>query len=277
MKQLFDQVSNQTNRRILHAYNKSFSLATKLLSKDIRNHICNLYGVLRCADEIVDSFTEYDQEYLLDGLYYDVEEAIKHKISLNPILNAFQDTFYKCNLSTHLIHDFMKGMYIALKKDCNTAEAYNTNRFIAANSVGLMSLHIFVYGDKTKFKALKEGAIALSNALQKINILQDLNSGELDKENLFIADLKLKKFDVYAKDKIICDIEEQLKRAYRDIKRLPKSSRLGVYVIYKYSKKLLSAIKDTPISEVSSKIHVTKYKKSIVVASAYVQHKLNIL
>jgi len=177
MKSIFDSVSKASSKIVTKSYSTSFSLATKMLSESIRQDIYNIYGFVRLADEIVDSFHEYDKDTLFKDFENDLSYALKHKISLNPILNAFQDTYHQYNIEQHLVDAFMNSMRLDLHKtDYLTEEEFKNYIYGSADVVGLMCLTIFVKGNKKKYEELKDTAMALGSAFQKVNFLRDLKA-----------------------------------------------------------------------------------------------------
>jgi len=172
MKTIFDNVSYDCSKIVTKSYSTSFSLATKMLAPSIRADIYNIYGFVRFADEIVDTFHDYNKAQLFDTFEKDMERAIEDKISLNPILNAFQHTYHKYDIPHHLVESFMKSMRMDLtKKNYETFDEYREYIYGSADVVGLMCLCVFVDGDKEKYERLKESAMALGSAFQKVNFL----------------------------------------------------------------------------------------------------------
>ena len=177
MKSLFDNVSKECSKLVTNAYSTSFSMATKMLSDVIRQDIYNIYGFVRFADEIVDTFHDYDKEKLFKNFEADLESALEDKISLNPILNSFQETYHKYGIDKHLVDAFMSSMRLDLhKKDYLTEEEYRAYIYGSADVVGLMCLKVFVKGDNEKYNNLKDSAMRLGSAFQKVNFLRDLKA-----------------------------------------------------------------------------------------------------
>lgn len=279
MKSIFDDVSFQTSKLVTKEYSTSFSLATKMLGKSIQQDIYNIYGFVRLADEIVDSFLSYEQENLFIDFEKQLYEAIENKISLNPVLNAFQTTYHKYNISLDYVQAFMKSMKSDLQKSIyHTKEEYEDYIYGSADVVGLMCLQVFVKGDQQKFDALKYSAMRLGSAFQKVNFLRDLKE---DYENLgrtYFPNTNLDQLDELSKQKLICEIELDFKKGYQGILKLPKEAKFGVFVAYRYYKQLLNKIAKTPAIEIkNTRIRVADYKKIELLTRSYVKYQLNLL
>ena len=196
MKVLFDRVSNECSKLITVSYSTSFSLATKMLDITIRKDIYNIYGFVRFADEIVDSFHSHDKEELLNRFESDLYHALEHKISLNPILNSFQETFYLHELDLEHVKAFLKSMRWDLhKKNYLKQEDYKEYIYGSADVVGLMCLKVFVQGNQEKYETLKDSAMALGSAFQKVNFLRDLKADQEGLERSYFPEIDLKDFD----------------------------------------------------------------------------------
>jgi len=275
MKNLFDHVSEQCSQLVTKAYSTSFSTATALLAPSVRSHIFNIYGFVRFADEIVDSFHDYDKEQLFKNFERDLAEALEHKISLNPILNSFQNTYHTFNIDYDLVAAFMKSMRMDLTKSTyRSVEEYKEYIYGSADVVGLMCLTVFVDGDKEKYTSLKESAMALGSAFQKVNFLRDLKA---DFENLgrtYFPNANLEALDEASKQAIIDEIETDFNLGFEGIQKLPATVRLGVYTAYRYYKRLLDRLKNTPPLEIkNSRIRVPNYEKLGLVAQSYFEIK----
>ena len=275
MKALFDIVSQQSSQIVTQSYSTSFSMATKMLSNSIRQDIYNIYGFVRFADEIVDTFHDYDKSFLFDRFEHDLELALEQKISLNPILNAFQITYHKYNLKKEHVDAFMKSMRMDLhKSNYLTRAEYQEYIYGSADVVGLMCLMVFVKGDESKFQELKESAMALGSAFQKVNFLRDLKA---DFENLgrtYFPNANLEALDEDSKQAIIDEIEADFNLGFEGIRNLPATVRLGVYTAYRYYKRLLDRLKSTPPLEIkNSRIRVPNYEKIGLIAQSYIDIK----
>ncbi|MFC6878033.1 phytoene/squalene synthase family protein [Flavobacterium myungsuense] len=279
MKSLFDKISFECSRNVTQSYSTSFSSAVKMLAPSIRQDIYNIYGFVRFADEIVDTFHEYNKEELFSIFETNLELALKHKISLNPILNSFQHTVAKYNIPNELIDAFMKSMKLDLTKtEYKSQEEYNEYIFGSADVVGLMCLKVFVNGDAAKYEELKESAMRLGSAFQKVNFLRDLKADFEDLNRTYFPNTDLNKLDEVSKLKIVEEIEADFKAGYEGIVNLPLEAKFGVYTAYCYYKKLLSKLKKTPSSEIkNTRIRVSDYQKYGLFAKCYFSYKLNII
>ena len=279
MKKLFDSVSEDCSRSVTQSYSTSFSMATKMLDASIRNHIYNIYGFVRFADEIVDSFHEYPKEELLNRFEDDLYFSLKNKISLNPILNSFQKTVNVFSIDKTLIAAFLKSMRWDLeKKVYKTEKDYKDYIYGSADVVGLMCLKVFVKGDNAKYKELKPSAMALGSAFQKFNFLRDLKNDYQELDRTYFPNVNFNNFDEVSKQSIIDDIEKDFKFALKGIFKLPNEARFGVYTAYKYYNKLLMKLKRTPSDSIQNKrIRVPNYQKITVFARSYLKYRLNLL
>ena len=278
MKKLFDTVSQDCSRLVTHAYSTSFSLATKMLDASIRSHIYNIYGFVRFADEIVDSFHNHNKKYLLDNFEADLFISIKDEISLNPILNSFQLTVNTFEIDHDLIKAFMKSMRLDLEKSTYKTQAeYEEYIYGSADVVGLMCLKVFVKGDEKKFNNLKKPAMALGSAFQKVNFLRDLKDDFQELERNYFPNVDFNNFNESSKLLIINEIETDFETSLTGILKLPKEARFGVYTAYKYYYKLLDILKKTPsINIQNTRIRVANYQKMIVFVRCYLRYKLNL-
>ena len=279
MKSIFDNVSKECSKAVTNAYSTSFSLATKMLSDTIRQDIYNIYGFVRFADEIVDSFHDYDKEKLFANFENDLEMSLVDKISLNPILNSFQETYHKYGIDKHLVDAFMNSMRLDLhKKDYLTEQEYKNYIYGSADVVGLMCLKVFVKGDNEKYENLKASAMSLGSAFQKVNFLRDLKADFEDLSRTYFPNTDLNELDEASKLAIITDIEEDFAKGLEGIKRLPLEARFGVFMAYRYYNKLLDKLKKTPALKIkSTRIRVPNYKKVELLTRSYVKYQLNLL
>ena len=279
MKELFDIVSSECSKKVTQTYSTSFSLATRLLGPSIRQDIYNIYGFVRFADEIVDSFHDYDKELLFDRFETEMEQALSEKISLNPILNSFQNTVHKYNIDRSLIHTFMNSMRQDLTKSIyNTVEEFNDYIYGSADVVGLMCLQVFVKGDEEKYLELKDGAMNLGSAFQKVNFLRDLKEDHENLNRAYFPSINLDSLDEISKDEIICEIEENFKKGYQGILLLPHDARLGVFVAYRYYRRLLHKLEQTPAEKIkNTRIRVPNMEKIGLLTRCYVKYQLNLV
>ena len=279
MKYIFDSVSYQCSKVVTKNYSTSFSLATKMLSKSIRQDIYNIYGFVRFADEIVDSFHDYKKEDLFNKFVYDLELALDDRISLNPILNSFQVTFHKYKIDKAHVDAFMRSMRMDLyKSKYLTDEKFKSYIYGSADVVGLMCLKVFVKGDQAKFETLVDGAMALGSAFQKVNFLRDIKSDHELLNRSYFPNTNLKALDEQAKQDIIDDIESDFIKGLQGIKQLPMEARFGVFMAYRYYRQLLKKLKRTPALEINNaRIRVPNYKKVELLTRSYVKYQLNLL
>ena len=279
MKSIFDKVSADCSKNVTNSYSTSFSLATKMLSKSIRQDIYNIYGFVRFADEIVDTFHDYDKKELLNRFIDELNFSLKNKISTNPILNSFQHTVNKYEIDYRLIDSFLISMKMDLKKiKYNSEKEYKQYIYGSADVVGLMCLKVFVSGDEETFKKLKPSAMALGSAFQKVNFLRDLNADFHDLNRTYFPNLDFKDFDDQSKMLIMEDIENDFRKALKGIYELPNNSKFGVYAAYKYYRRLLVKLKRTSYMKIKNeRVRVPNYQKVDVLARSYVRYRLNIL
>jgi phytoene/squalene synthetase len=279
MKQLFDDVSFKCSKLVTKDYSTSFSLAVYMLSPSIRDAIYSIYGFVRFADEIVDSFHGYDKENLINDFETDYYKAYNSGISLNPILNSFQQTVKKYNISDDLIQAFLKSMKKDLiKLDYNSKAEYEEYIYGSADVVGLMCLKVFVKGNNQKYEQLKDEAMRLGSAFQKVNFLRDLKDDNLILNRNYFPGVDLNSFDENAKKMIINEINEDFKIAYQGIVKLPIEAKFGVYTAYVYYKKLLKKLENTPCKEIgNTRIRVSNYTKATLLAQSFVTYKLRLV
>ena len=279
MKKLFDQVSENCSKVVTESYSTSFTLATKMLDSSIRQDIYNIYGFVRFADEIVDSFHDFDKQHLLNLFELDLKKSIKDKISLNPILNSFQKTFNKYEIDYELVNSFLKSMKWDLnKKQYLNKEEFDEYVYGSADVVGLMCLKVFVKGNQKQYNDLKPYAMSLGSAFQKVNFLRDLKADHDGLNRSYFPNLNIEEFDEESKKIILNEIDKDFSHALKGIFLLPSSARFGVYTAYKYYLKLLNKLKNTnPLKIKTTRIRVPNYQKINVLARSYIRYRLNIL
>ncbi|QBN18516.1 phytoene/squalene synthase family protein [Flavobacterium nackdongense] len=279
MKNLFDDVSFKCSVLVTKSYSTSFSLAVYMLAPSIREAIYSIYGFVRFADEIVDSFHGFDKKTLIEDFENEYYKAQKMGISLNPILNSFQQTVTKYNIPDDMIQSFMKSMKMDLiKSDYHSKEEYDEYIYGSADVVGLMCLKVFVNGDDTKYDELKDEAMRLGSAFQKVNFLRDLKDDNLVLNRNYFPGVDLRSFDEKDKLMIIQEIEEDFKVALQGIKKLPIEAKFGVYTAYVYYKKLLKKLENTPYFEIrNSRVRISNYTKGILFANSFVTYKLKMV
>ncbi|MGC6285139.1 MAG: phytoene/squalene synthase family protein [Polaribacter sp.] len=280
MKELFDSVSYSCSKLVTKKYSTSFSLAVNMLAPSIRVDIYNIYGFVRFADEIVDTFHDYKKKELLEQFERDYYEAKKNKISLNPILNSFQHTVNKYNIDDELVDAFLDSMKADLNQiDYLTKEEYDKYIYGSADVVGLMCLKVFVNGDQEKYDELKGPAMRLGSAFQKVNFLRDLkNDFELLNRSYF-PNLDLGELNQQSKEIIVKEIEQDFDVAFREgILKLPVEAKFGVYMAYRYYRKLLNKLKKVPSKDImEARIRISNPMKINLLARSYVKYKLNLI
>jgi len=279
MKSIFDHVSFECSKLVTKSYSTSFSSAVKMLAPSIREDIYNIYGFVRFADEIVDSFHQYDKELLFELFEHDLEKALQNKISLNPILNSFQHTVNRYEIPKDLIDAFMKSMKQDLyKKEYQTTAEYQKYIYGSADVVGLMCLKVFVKGNEELYEELKHSAMRLGSAFQKVNFLRDLKADFEDLNRTYFPNTNLNQLDETSKQEIIAEIESDFAAGFVGIQKLPIEAKFGVYTAYIYYKKLLSKLKKTPSLEIkNTRIRVPDYEKAGLLAKCYLNYRLNII
>jgi len=273
---LFNKVSYNTSRLVTNTYSTSFSIGARCLNSSVRNAIYSIYGFVRLADEIVDSFHGYDKEYLLDELESQYYRAIKDKISLNPVINSFQETVNKYHIEDDLIQSFLSSMRSDLYKSNFGEEEIKEYIYGSAEVVGLMCLKVFVRGDDKEYQRLRPYAMRLGAAFQKINFLRDLKHDTNNLHRVYFPVLKIRSFDETAKHSILNEIYEDYRIALKGIKQLPECARLGVYTAYLYYKALTRMIEATPANKlINTRIRIHNAKKIILFGQAYLTTKFN--
>lgn len=265
MKELFDTVSISCSTNITTTYSTSFSMGIKLLAPRLRNPIFSIYGFVRLADEIVDSFQGYEQQKLLSQLKTDTFNAIADKISINPVLNSFQQVVHQFKIEDDLIYSFLESMEMDLDKKFYTRSLYDKYIYGSAEVVGLMCLKVFCEGDTEVYERLKHAAMKLGSAFQKVNFLRDLKADNEELGRLYFPNINLNPFTERDKITIETEINNDFQEALQGIMQLPKSSRKGVYLAYKYYQVLLKKIQLTPADHImNSRIRVADTQKFVL-------------
>lgn len=280
MKQLFDEVSFDCSRIVTKKYSTSFSMAVKMLSPKIRTAIYNIYGFVRFADEIVDTFHEYDKEELLADFERQYYKAYETGISLNPILNAFQATVKRYHISDDMVQAFLKSMKADLSKSVYTSkEEYDEYIYGSADVVGLMCLKVFVDGNEEKFNDLKDAAMRLGSAFQKVNFLRDLKDDYELLNRSYFPNVNLSSLDAESKQEIIDEIEADFEYAFNHgVLKLPVEAKFGVYMAYRYYRRLLKKLKRVPSSKIiETRVRISDPMKLNLLARSYVKYKLNMI
>ena len=271
----YNQVCLDGSKRLTKAYSTSFSIAIRLLAPSIRDGVYSLYGFVRLADEIVDTFHGYDKQMLLDNFENEVNNSLENRISLNPILQSFQLAFHQYSIDRELVNAFLQSMRQDLHKSTYNREEFLKYIYGSADVVGLMCLKIFVDGNENDYQRLKQPAMSLGSAFQKVNFLRDIRN---DYENLartYFPGVDLGNFSASDKEKIISEIKNDFKLAYEGIRQLPASAQLGVYTAYIYYSQLLKKLEKTPPSEIMHRrIRIPNYRKLSLLAYGWCSHKL---
>lgn len=274
MKQLFDELSYSVSKITTQKYSTSFSLGILALKPSIRFAIYAIYGYVRLADEIVDSFHGYDKEKLLNRLKAETDNALREGISLNPILQSFQETVNQFKIDKNLIEQFLHSMEMDLQKLDYNSELYKEYIFGSAEVVGLMCLQVFTDGDVEKYRELKSYAMKLGSAFQKVNFLRDLKDDYQILGRTYFPNIDMCAFDNDVKCQIEKEIEEEFKEALIGIKKLPNSSMFGVYLAYKYYLSLFQKIKRKSLKEIlNDRIRIPNSEKAYVAFKSYVRYK----
>ena len=251
-----------------------------MLAPEIRAAVYNIYGFVRFADEIVDTFHDYDKETLLYQFEKNYYLGKNQGISLNPILNSFIHTVNKYNIQDDLVQDFLKSMKADLsKKEYKTQEEYDAYIYGSADVVGLMCLRVFVKGDEKKYQDLKSAAMRLGSAFQKVNFLRDLKEDIEQLNRSYFPNVNFRDFNNESKEEIIKEIEEDFEYAYiNGVLMLPVEAKFGVYIAYRYYKRLLRKLKSVPSSEImESRVRISNGLKISLLMRGYARYKLNLL
>jgi phytoene synthase len=278
MKKLFDDISNESATLITKKYSTSFSVAVALLAPSIRQAIYNIYGFVRVADEIVDSFEGYPQEDILNRFEEEYSYALKLGISTNPIINAFQKTVIEYSIDDSLVRAFLRSMRADLSKQIYASkEEMEDYIYGSADVVGLMCLKVFVNGDTKEYDRLKDAAMSLGSAFQKVNFLRDLKQDYTHLNRTYFPNIDPENLTTEDKNKIVQEIKEDFNAAYIGIKELPKEARFGVYVAYKYYSQLLKKVDKTPAKVLMDKrIRVSNSLKTYLLFQSYISYNIKI-
>lgn len=278
MKHLFDELAYEISKKTTEKYSTSFSLGILALKPSIRKSIYAIYGYVRLADEIVDSFHGYDKKKLLSRFKIETEMALEEKISLNPLLQSFQETVSDYGIDRTLIQQFLKSMEMDLQKIEYNCDSYNEYIYGSAEVVGLMCLKVFTEGNAEKYEALKPYAMKLGAAFQKINFLRDIKDDYQILGRTYFPNVDMLLFDNELKYQIEKEIEADFKEALIGIKKLPASSKFGVYLAYKYYLSLFAKIKEKSSAEIlENRIRLPNSEKAYVLFKSYIRYKTAIL
>jgi len=275
MKAIFDKVSNDCSEITTKSYSTSFSLGIKILDKSLHNPIYGIYGFVRFADEIVDSFHNYNKKELFKKYKSDTYLGIKNKISLNPIINSFQEVVNKFNIDHSLIELFLDSMEMNLEEQKYDENTYKKYILGSAEVVGLMCLTIFVNGNKNQYKKLKPYAMKLGSAFQKINFLRDVNDDFNELGRTYFPEVNMSNFNDTDKLKIENEIENEFTEGLKGITMLPNTSKGGVYLAYKYYYNLFKKIKRIPANKILEKrTRISNPRKFIILLSSMLSYHL---
>jgi phytoene synthase len=278
MIDLFHNVSHECSKITTERYSTSFSSAIKLLHGDLRGPIYDIYGLVRFADEIVDTFHDHDKASLLAEFKRETYEAIEKGISLNPILHSFQRTVNRYNIDLQLVEAFFKSMEFDLDKSNYDESGYAEYIYGSAEVVGLMCLYVFLNGDQAEYEKLKPSAQALGAAFQKVNFLRDVKADYQQLNRVYFPGVDFNSFTPQMKKAIEDDIQNDFNNAYAGIIQLPLKARFGVYLAYKYYLSLFKKIKAVqPQRILEERIRIPNYQKAWVAAKVVVRTQLNIL
>jgi phytoene synthase len=278
MKQLFDTLSLEMSAMTTKRYSTSFSIGVHFLSKDLQAPIHAIYGFVRFADEIVDTFHDYEKHELLKEFKDETYKAIERGISLNPILNSFQWAVNKYKIDPELIETFLQSMEMDLQTVQYEQKVYEQYILGSAEVVGLMCLKVFVRGNEESYLKLKDSAMKLGAAFQKINFLRDLNADYFQLGRTYFPEMNFDMFDCAMKQKIEQEIALDFKAGYEGIKKLPKDARFGVYMAYRYYVKLFHKIQKTDAQIIlGQRIRIPDNKKYRLLFTSYLRHNLNLL
>ncbi len=278
MMELFDQTTFECSKLITERYSTSFTLGIKTLDKKFHYPIYAIYGFVRYADEIVDTFHDHDKEALLKKFKENTFEAIEKGISLNPVLHAFQTVVNQFQIDHELINAFLYSMELDLSENSYTEAGYDEYIYGSAEVVGLMCLKIFCEGDEAEYQRLLPAAKKLGSAFQKVNFIRDIKSDYEDRGRVYFPGVDFNDFTKTAKQQIEEDIQKDFDEAYEGIKQLPAGAKLGVYLAYKYYLKLFRKIKNCPASKIKEKrIRIPDTRKFGILLNTYFRHRLNYL
>ena len=277
-KSLFDKVSFKTSRLATRSYSASISIGIRCLEKNLRNPIYSIYGFVRFAEEIVDSFHEYDKASLLKRFKTDTWRAIDEGISLNPILNSFQSTVRTYGIEKGIIEQFLSSMEMDLVDSAHTQEHFEKYILGSAEVVGLMCLRVFCKGREDQYQKLKWPAMKLGSALQKVNFLRDTRADYATLGRGYFPGIDAGNRDILNKKRIEESIEADFKESLEGIRQLPKNSRLGVYVTYLYHRALFKKIRDmVPSDIIKNRVRIKQRHKLPILGFSYVRHQFNML
>ena len=278
MVQLFHSTGEDCSRIVTQRYSTSFFSAIRMLHRDLRTPICNIYGFVRFADEIVDTFHEHDKAGLLAQFRTETYDAIRRGISLNPILNSFQRTVNEFNIDLKLVEAFFRSMEMDLDKKCYDCDGYREYIYGSAEVVGLMCLYVFCEGKKELYDQLEMPARSLGAAFQKVNFLRDIKADYNGMSRVYFPGCDFNNFTEADKRKIEQDIETDFRDAFTGICQLPLKARFGVYVAYKYYLSLFKKIRRLePARVLEKRIRIPNYHKALIIVRAGLKNQLRLI
>ncbi|MCX7728364.1 MAG: phytoene/squalene synthase family protein [Bacteroidia bacterium] len=275
MKELYDKVSQKISKVLTNSYSTSFSIGIRALSAHIRNDIYAIYGFVRLADEIVDSFHDFDKKTLLDELKKETYQSIERRISTNPILNNFQETVNKYKIDNELIDAFFRSMENDLYQNVHSYSSYNDYIYGSAEVVGLMCLRVFVNGNDEKYMYLKPYAQALGAAFQKVNFLRDMKDDYYRLGRIYFPSINFNDINSKTLLEIKSDIENDFRNAEIGIRQLPDCCKFGVYVAYVYYKGLFYKILSLhPSMLLKQRIRISNFRKILLFLKSFIEYKM---
>lgn len=276
--ELYDRVCEECSQLVTNRYSTSFSLGIKMFAEEYRKPIYSIYGFVRFADEIVDTFHAHNKQLLFDEFRQDTYKALERKISLNPILHAFQEVVHEYDIGIDLIDGFLNSMEMDLEKNRFDRPTYERYIFGSAEVVGLMCLKVFVRRDREEYIKLESSAKKLGSAFQKVNFLRDIKSDFLERGRVYFPDVDYNQFTAQQKEGIEEEIQQEFTEAFIGIKQLPKGARLGVYVAYTYYLRLLKKIKKCSVDDVKEqRIRVADAHKLLLLSASTLKHQLRVI
>lgn len=277
-KELYNKISFKCSKLTTKSYSTSFSLGILCLEKEMHDPIYSIYGFVRFADEIVDTFHQHDKHSLLERFRNDTYVAIDEKISLNPILQSFQFTVNKYGIDRELIDQFLHSMEMDLVKKSHNQESFEKYILGSAEVVGLMCLKVFCKGNQDTYEKLKPGAMRLGSAFQKINFLRDLSADYVGMGRTYFPGINMEQFDASSKKQIEENIAQDFHEGYLGIKQLPQGAKFGVYISYLYYLALFKKIKNTPVEKVlSNRIRIRNRHKFRILFLSYIKYQFNMI
>ena len=278
MMELYDQTTFECSKLITQRYSTSFTLGIKTLDKKFHYPIYSIYGFVRYADEIVDTFHNFNKKQLLDSFRQDTYRAIADGISLNPVLHSFQTVVNKYHIEQSLIDSFLYSMELDLTEQDYTEDGYDEYIYGSAEVVGLMCLRVFCEGDKALYDSLLAPAKKLGSAFQKVNFIRDIKSDYEERGRVYFPGVDFNEFTKSTKEQIEADIQQDFDDALDGIMRLPAGAKMGVYLAYRYYLKLFRKIKKCPASRIKEeRIRIPDARKMGILLSTYFQARLNAL